>query len=858
MANITVNTSRNFDASGNLALNNNETITINSGAVLTIDSDNRWSQNAACPLNVTIDASSGGEFFLEGRNVWWVPFDASTGTVPALDSYGTQNVTRGGFPVGEFLGVWIALGVDPSASGGAMPSSGFIKLRSKSADLADNDVLTIGTCTVTLSGAGQRGWLNIVGTESGTITIPRLGKWKARGDWFDLGVTSGSLIQDIQYYVADVCPALWIESSPGSGTYEIWLNAGDRWGSIFIATDDRGRFFRCATAGVITLADTGCGKLPASGCKIRVPNIHISSTTSASSYRTNTVNLTLGTRWETVTSSSGAVDLQCVAGAGLYLNFANPYQLYLSNVAVLHAIKVTNNAMPFSMSSVAVGLHSTLAGTTYAYDYTGSSTVGGTMTDCHGATFSGQFVLRASGFSDLEIDGGRLTTFNRTTTSSGVILADISSVRWRIDGLTVIGDKIKFQSGCSGYEIKNVAYSDWSVGADTTTAAGEAVVVSSSNDGVIDGVSIMSGGTRPRTQLVSVNACDNVKVRNIGTPSAPVDLAGQSAAAVLVSGSTNVKVQRVFVTNTRTAPVLSGNTSDAVLQESIWGDATGDVLQVTPGNSVLKGCFGGGSGFGTSGIPTTITSTFGTHFYDTFISATQGRIGIVFNEPTTTSSAYAEVTGGAVEFNANGAALLKDSGDQLVYTWPHYILGYTGLDNVAPARNGTNTGNLTIEYDLDKGSGFSGTWKTCNATNLSAETGISPSTGFKPKFRFTCSTANASNAINGFYITGTTTSTAQTTNLYPLDVSTLTITGLPVGVEVRCYVGLKDGTATEVGGIETTASDTFSFTHSVGGQSGFIRMIDDDYKIVAFDYTYQTEDAEILIQPDPDPWASSP
>lgn len=82
----------------------------------------------------------------------------------------------------------------------------------------------------------------------------------------------------------------------------------------------------------------------------------------------------------------------------------------------------------------------------------------------------------------------------------------------------------------------------------------------------------------------------------------------------------------------------------------------------------------------------------------------------------------------------------------------------------------------------------------------------------------------------------------------------LTITGLPLGVEVRCYVGAKDGTAVEVGGIETTFSDTLVFTHAVGGQVGFFRMIDEDYKIVAFDYTYQSGDAEILIQPDPDPW----
>lgn len=84
------------------------------------------------------------------------------------------------------------------------------------------------------------------------------------------------------------------------------------------------------------------------------------------------------------------------------------------------------------------------------------------------------------------------------------------------------------------------------------------------------------------------------------------------------------------------------------------------------------------------------------------------------------------------------------------------------------------------------------------------------------------------------------------------------VTGLPIGVEVRCYVGVKDGTATEVAGIESTTSSTFSFTHNLGGQTGFIRVIDEAYKIVAFDYTYQSEDTEILIQPDQDPWFKNP
>lgn len=769
MANITVSSSSNFDASGNLALGHNETVTINSGAVLTIDSDNRWSQNAACMANVTIDSSSGGEFFIEGRNVWWVPFDASTGTVPALGSYGTQNVTRGGTPVGEFLGVFTGLGVAPSASGGAMPSSGFIKLRSKNADLADNDVLTIGTCTVTLSGAGQRGWLNVVGSESGAITVPRLGKWWARGDWFDLGVTSGSRDQTIQYYVADFCPALWIETSPGSGEYEIWLSAGDGFTSTYVSTDERGKLFGCTSAGVITLAATGVGKLPAAGCKIRVPNIHISSTTSASSYQTNTFNATAAARWEPNTSGSGTVDLEKVGMGGVYMNTVSPYALRLHYVSFLRQSVLSNNATPIDFNEVAVGWNGAIGtGGIYPFDWRNTSTAGGTMLNCAALSQQAGPLIFATGFAELNVIGGRYTMLNRNLGNAALRFESCADLV--VDGVDVVGS-FTYLLNCPRGLVKDIRTSDTTTGGVTTAISVYALQLQGCVDTIVNGASILpDGGTPPRNRYVHMSACLGGAVRNLGTIATPIDLASHTTYGFAIGSTVGTKFQRNYFANGQTGEYEITNTNDQLVFETCSGDLSGSSIPVTPGNSVLKGCFGGGSGFGASGIPTTITSTFGTHFYDTFISTTQGRIGILFNEPTTSSGAYVETTSGVVEFNANGAALLKDSGDQLVYTWPHYILGYTGLDNVAPALNGTNTGNLTIEYDLDKGAGFSGTWKTCNAANLSAETGISPSTGFKPKFRFTCSTAATNNAINGFYVTGTTTSAAQADNLYPLDV----------------------------------------------------------------------------------------
>ena len=76
MANITVTTNSNMDSPANLALNSNETITINSGVTLTVNSDHLYSQQAAYASVVT--TLNTGKYFVDGRDVWWIPFDASS------------------------------------------------------------------------------------------------------------------------------------------------------------------------------------------------------------------------------------------------------------------------------------------------------------------------------------------------------------------------------------------------------------------------------------------------------------------------------------------------------------------------------------------------------------------------------------------------------------------------------------------------------------------------------------------------------------------------------------------------------------------------------------------------------------
>jgi hypothetical protein len=131
MTDQTLTTSANFDDASISGLLNGENITINSGAVLTINSDVRWGQQAAVIGVMNINE---GELRIDGTEVWWVPFSASTGNVPTLGTAGTLDVTRGGTNVAEFLGVFTALGVAPSTTGTAMPATGWIKLRPRDRD----------------------------------------------------------------------------------------------------------------------------------------------------------------------------------------------------------------------------------------------------------------------------------------------------------------------------------------------------------------------------------------------------------------------------------------------------------------------------------------------------------------------------------------------------------------------------------------------------------------------------------------------------------------------------------------------------------------------------------------------------
>jgi hypothetical protein len=281
----------------------------------------------------------------------------------------------------------------------------------------------------------------------------------------------------------------------------------------------------------------------------------------------------------------------------------------------------------------------------------------------------------------------------------------------------------------------------------------------------------------PYTALVTVSACYNTLIKNIGTYASKLAM-NSSVTGLIVNSTGNsdgITVKRCYATGTRTGLYAFVNSDTNVLLEHVYGDYA-DTTVLPALNAKAKNC-------GLTSATTGQVSVYGTHWHTRFTSTTAGFLEVLCNEPTTASAAQCAATGGTPRFNSSGSLILAAVNDQVTWETDWWVLGYTAFTNSAPTITGTNVtyssgarwGNHDIEYQIDTGSGWNGTWLALTAANLITHT-ISASTGFKIKVRVTCATASATNAITNMRIAMTTTDADQGNNLYPLDNVPVTIT----------------------------------------------------------------------------------
>ena len=775
----------NYDSAALSGLNHGEQITLNAGHLL-IDSDVRWSYNAAVFGNLTISSTMGGTVRMDGRNVWEVPFTGGTGNVPAVAEAGSNAVTGSGFS-GELLRVWAAGELTPRAPGTAMPASGWIKLRYKTGT-ASGQLTLPGGARVTASNAGKRSWLHLVGAENTSVNVPRMGIWYTRGDWYELGTTSGNANQTFQFPVADACPALQIETAPGSGVYEWWINAADRWNASkkLVETDARGKFFgHNNSTGVITLARRDTvehGVLPPAGCRVRIPNL-ICSTSSSANWDAHTLDGVLYRRYDVNAASSGVIDVQGLT-TNWFLSVGTAYSCSIRDCAILNAITVANTPTEVVIDNCAVGnavgallfnpltVSACLSGTRIensrfvresgAVNYAGACI---NLSDCANVVINN---------SSIEACGQAGENFRPSTTITNLSLNRVSN--FVMNDSACIGGRLSISGGSNG-RINRLQLADLLCGPTSTLVPPTAAILfdNGAADIIVDGLSSYAGlpNVHPYSYLAYFTGmCDRIELRNVGTPQAPYNVGTENQMAGfagIVSG-TRIALRRIYGTaGLRSVPVYTNNVPQGLVVDNVH--AEGGIWQnLTACEALCRGCgwrynLGGGS------------AVYGRHWEDVFYSDTQGEINLLCNEPLTSTADQVEFTAGTPAFTSTGRLAFSAVGDEAVFTMPYHALGVTGLAAIAPTIGGSYTNTIEFSFQYDKGAGWNDAWLPADSVNLSSVGVVDPAIGLRLRIRMRCVTASAGASVIGMRIATTTNATARWLQ-YPLPGAKLTVKGL--------------------------------------------------------------------------------
>lgn len=802
------------------------------GFNLTLDQDTRYglSGTTATSLgSITINATKGGNLTVDATKVWLVPYTVGAGTLTA----GTA-ITLGAATCNT-IGLYSSMTTAPVLTGVA---TGWVKVTNTIGTIPSTGTFTQAGFTFMISGPPVQGFIEIVGDEASTINANRLGTVSMLGAWYEVGSASGSSATtyqlptngSIQYY-----PAVWVETASGSGVYEAYPCAGSLVAAASTPTDAvRGKVCWASTAGVLRFGSDGTntvGFVPAVGCKIRLPNILLTNCTTAARTANVLPNATLATRYDFTTTGGGVIVMDKV-NCCWYPSFAQAYSTTLSFVGIAEQLSVSEIAQPLTWTNVAVGqvaaqaqialvmslcfAGGTIASCAWSRATQATALAIRTLTDISGFTFTANrwfsLVLRAAASTMMATD----TRVANCTFTSQVNMGMVNLVT------------------CTNVTYTGTVYYDCIT---TTTATNPVSVWSpSSNCSNIKLDGLTFGGltnVQPYNSILAIGAagCSNIKLRNIGTsPSAQLSLGSVNACGLVFSlaggaAASDVKVQRVFTSNTRTGVMTGDNSSTRVTIENVMGDYAdaADVAAVL--NYTIKG-------LGVTQALTAQTAIYGTHWLDYFTSATAGRIAVLMNEPTSLTTAQVALTNGAA-FTSAGGLYMPTVGMTATFEMAYYALGHSSLANTALVMAGGTATNYTYEYAIDKndGAGFSALTAanytaTTLGTALSGITGIVVANGFKLRLKITTGIANTT-AVTSVYVT-TVTSAVNQANYYPLDTVPVTVTvkdgsTLAAVADARVRIVTTTGSNLVLAGTTNASGIVTGVTQYVEAVQGYVR-----------------------------------
>jgi len=780
-----------------------ETWSLNGGN-LTIRTDTRVHIGAPAGFTGTFGQISTptnyfGGTFIEGRNVREVWFDTGTGNVPAIGT----TISQGGVE-GYLLGVWPDLLSLPVVPGNAMPTSGFIKLREiTGGNFAAGALIGIGA---NATGADTTSWIEIVQREAVVTNVVRTAFFRTRGTWYySKDLTSGSANQIIQFPAMGSSnthvPAVWIETAPGSDTYEIFPALSSiAFTSTNLGTDIRSKFVQTIGNAQVRIGHDGtttAGFVPVAGCKIRIPNILGRGVASTNDALNVVPNTTLATRPRFTTSGGGNIDLEYFM-ADWWFNFATPNTFKANYVAWFESLNFTIPANAIEIDNCCSSIYSGMALSNYSLSITNGAT-GGTVRNSkfyRNSTTANQHVASFASAADFTVENCHFGNVDYSRAGSGAAIAATYVSNSDFANLNLLGGGIVC-NGSNDLTFNDIDYCDRVKG--NTNISGAILFfscVAGTRRIVFDGLTFGFNGSvtdfvNPYTGVFNCASTDDVKIRNAGTRAAPLLCENTTNASgyIVATGATcfNHEYKRLYLNITRTTPFFDGNSAATynVSLESVHGSV--GTLVARSKNTLMKGMRAANAN---TGVVSNIIDSFA---YDMFTSDTDGIIWFHFNEVSPLKSEYVTLyLVGEGGFNSNSQVLLPKTGDYIIVELPYFALGHTAFKNTDPIATLSlvSIASLSLEYDINTGSGFSGTYQALTGANLSAET-LDPSVGVKLKVKITAIADNVG-AIGNLQIFTESTLAAQTDNLYVLENATITISNLRASSRVQIYDTTND------------------------------------------------------------------
>ena len=827
------------------------------GATLTVRTDTRWHANAPAAMTGTLGAITGSDslgagLFVDGTKVRWMAYDTGSGNVPAIGT----TITQGGVS-GYLLGVWADYTSAPTAVGAAMPATGYIKFREVTGGTYSAGALSgIGASA---TGADVPGWIEFVIDTGSAWTFYKAGLGiKFDGQWFEIGTTNGSAGQTMQVPTNGggantSVVAVQVETSAGSGQYEWWPCASTTSGftTTYLSTDTRSKVCQSVGNGQIRFGSDGTnniGYVPASGCKVRVPNIfgrHAATGTRATNAASSTIPSGIGS---SMSSGGTKVQISYLLSDSYQIQPDNASSITIFNSAINQIIASNASSFTFTNSCIGRTVNLTSAGIWLIACPSVSITEskiyrfnGGASTPTN-ASSAGIFL---NSCSNISIQNNKIIQSYLGSSVSCIGLSVCSNAV--IDSIQAIGYGITVDNS-SNINISNFDYT-YATRGSTGYAITMALRCQYSNTVNFSNLTLGNYGEytniHPQNYIVyTIGNKSKIRISNIGTYESPLAIgASNTTSSLHYSGGANdndVKFNKVYISTVAGNPIYSQTISTSNMQyENVYVNSVAANQKLQMSGAKIKSSK---MPFIEAGIAYTDSPVT-----DTFISTTLGEIALRFSAPTSATIGDWEFnfTDPQSGFTGYGDLAMKQSGEYAIYTMNYYAKGLTGFSGSQTLSTRLTSTNLTATYQYDIGAGWNGSWLT--AAQMASVT-VDPQVGVKIKFKIALGASGTVRTVNKLSLATTTTQEAQTDYIYPLSTATLGFTGLQVGSEVRVYAGTDPATSVEIGGIESTSGSTFSFSHSYGGTDGYIMIFALGYQPLYIPYTFKSVDDSILIQ----------